>query len=570
MIGSLRAFVWLRWRLLANSLRGGRRRDTLEQISRAVSLMMPAILGVLSLGLVVATTVVGFVGGRAAANGVIDAPLAVFVLRVSLALMVSVLVIFAVVMPSQATLTRYTRLLLLPISRRSLHVVETAASLSDPWLLWIVPGLFAIGIGIFAGGRPMAAALATLAAVVLIATLAALNTLLGFLVSLIVRNRRRSEIFTLVFVIGISAASFLPALFAGDLEERSKGERRRRDRPEFSVERVDAALPWWTRALPPEIYARTVLAGLRSDGAGAVVGVAALAAELAALFAASAMVHARLLGTPEGRGRRSRRDATDVAVLALPLLGPRPSAIAWSTFKTTLRSVRGRLMVILGGPLVAVLLLVLTTAEPDEAWPAFLMAHGYLAVGVGGIFGIYSLQAISMNFFGSERSGLTLQFLLPFTDAEIARGKVAGGLLALSPALALTVVAVAAVAPTGSPWYWLAAFMGVVATYLWMSPFFVWLSALFPVPADLSKTGSGGNPHALPMFAGTFLALLVAAPAAGILAAGAFWLRQPLVTFLLMSGWLILAAAVAHVLVVLTAGAITMRRENLALVAQGK
>jgi hypothetical protein len=54
VIRSLRAFIWLRWRLLANGLRGGRRRDTIEQISRSLQLFMPIILGVMSLGIVVA------------------------------------------------------------------------------------------------------------------------------------------------------------------------------------------------------------------------------------------------------------------------------------------------------------------------------------------------------------------------------------------------------------------------------------------------------------------------------------------------------------------------------------
>ena len=38
----LRAIVWLRWRLLRNSISGGRKRDSLEQVSRAMALMVRA------------------------------------------------------------------------------------------------------------------------------------------------------------------------------------------------------------------------------------------------------------------------------------------------------------------------------------------------------------------------------------------------------------------------------------------------------------------------------------------------------------------------------------------------
>ena len=40
MMRNLRAFVWLRWRLLVNSLRGGRKRDRLEEISRVLAMML--------------------------------------------------------------------------------------------------------------------------------------------------------------------------------------------------------------------------------------------------------------------------------------------------------------------------------------------------------------------------------------------------------------------------------------------------------------------------------------------------------------------------------------------------
>jgi hypothetical protein len=568
VIRYFRAFVWLRWRLLANSMRGAKRRDTLEQVSRALALLTPVILMVMSLGLVVATSVLAFTGGRSAANGLFSPQMGVFILRIALAIMLAVLALFAIIVPSQTSLTRYTRLLLLPIPRRVLHLIEVAASLADPWLLWIIPGVLAFAVGVAAGGRPAAGLVAAVAAIALIFTFAAINSLLSFLVAWLIRNRRRSEIFTLVFVVGISAVSLLPALFAGGIDRRESGSRGRQE--PFSVTDFDRRLPAWTAGLPTELYGRAVLGAMREDSRAVTAGLAGLAIEFGILLVLSGLVHNRLLDTPMGGRRRSSRDTTQASVFQLPLLGPRASAVAWAQFRTAMRSVRGRLMLVLSGPMIAVLVLIVTRVEPDEKWPRFLLAHGYFMLGAGGIFALYALQPFTMNLFGTDRGGLTSQFLLPLDDAEIARGKIAGCLLLLMPTMALTLVAAAAVAPSGSPFYWAAAFLGVIATFLWLSPIGVWLSALFPQAADLSRTGSGGNPHALPMFLGTVLVALIAAPAALIVVIGAFWLHQPLLTLGVMGFWTLLAAGVAHPLVVFASRAITMRRENLSMIAQGK
>lgn len=570
MIRLLRAFVWLRWRLLSNSLRGGTRRDTMEQISRALALIVPLALAAMSVGLVVVTGVVAFMGGRAAATGLMDPAMMALILRGAVAVMAGIVILFAIIVPSQTTLTRYSRLLLLPIPRRMLHAVEVSAGLVDPWVLWIIPGVLAIAVGLAAGGWLGPALLAGVAAVVFILTVAVLSTLASLLVTLLVRNRRRAELFTVVFVVAVSLLSFLPALLAGRIEERRPGERRGERRPSMSATEFDQSLPLWTRALPTELYGRAVLAGMQRDTVNASLQIAGLAGQCLILYLISGVVHGRLLATPEGGRRRSRGDVTAVPVLQLPVVSGRISAIAWAQARTALRSVRGRLMVVLSGPMMAALIVLVNYVEADEAWPAFLLQHGWVLLGASGIFALYALQPFSMNLFGTDRAGLTLQFLGPISDAELARGKIIGCLLMLMPALALSVAAVALVAPTGSPWLWLAALLGIVSCFLWLSPICVWLSALFPVAADMSKSGSGGNPHALPMFAGTFLVLLVALPATLILGAGAFWYSQPLVAVLAMAAWTGLAAAIAHPLVILASRAIAARRENLAMIAQGK
>jgi hypothetical protein len=150
----LRAIVWLRWRLLKNSMAGGRKRDAVEQLSRALALVMPFAVLALGTGTFIAVSVVGFVGGRMMATGLVATGPGLVVVRLIVGLMVFAIVSLSVVSPTQSTLSRYTRLLLLPIPRRVLHVVEVAASLGDPWVAVAAAALTTFAAGLWSGGRP--------------------------------------------------------------------------------------------------------------------------------------------------------------------------------------------------------------------------------------------------------------------------------------------------------------------------------------------------------------------------------------------------------------------------------
>ena len=113
----------------------------------------------------------------------------------------------------------------------------------------------------------------------------------------------------------------------------------------------------------------------------------------------------------------------------------------------------------------------------DERFAVMLAANGHLMVGAGGLFCLYAMQALTMNMFGSDRSGLTLQFLSPIADRDLARGKVAGCGMIFGVGLALAVGSALLVAANSPPSLWIAVVLGVVATYILLSPLFVWLSA---------------------------------------------------------------------------------------------
>ena len=562
MTRTLRAFVWLRWRLLRNSVGKSQRRDTLEQISRMLALFVPLALAALSVGSFVAAGFVGYFAGRAIGSGLAGADTTVFVLRLVLFGALVLLVSFAVVTPTQTALSRYTRLLLLPIHRHTLHLVEVLAGIADPWLAVTIPGLFSFAAGLAVGGMAGAAAVTLAASIALVGVFAVLGALLGFLVSWLVKNRRRGEIFTLVSVLLITVVSFFPAMFAERLDDRPRGSQRGLSRAD-----VERALPFWTQALPSELYGRTVSAAIAGRADRAIEALLLLVAEGALLFIFSSAAHRRLLDAVESnRGSRSSR--RDVAARRVPLARPAVSAIAIAQFRTAMRSVRGRLGVLLPGPIVAMFAFMFSRM-PDEAWAVALASHGHLMFGASTIFALYSLQPFTMNLFGADRAGLTLQFLAPVSDRDLARGKILGCALVFALTLAINLVAALAVAANGSPMLWLASLLNAGAMFLLLSPLCVWLSALFPMAADLSKAGSGGNPHPLPMLGGTVVVLALAAPGGVLLWFGANWFGAGIVLGL-MFVWLLLAAAISLPLLGVASRAIAGRRENLALVAQGR
>ena len=107
---TLRAFVWLRWRLMRNSLRSGQRRDALEQFSRGLAFLMPAIIIVLSVGSIIGSGFAGFFAGLQGGRGQESRDVTVLAMRILLFGAFVFQVIFAVVSPTQSEFAKYTRL----------------------------------------------------------------------------------------------------------------------------------------------------------------------------------------------------------------------------------------------------------------------------------------------------------------------------------------------------------------------------------------------------------------------------------------------------------------------------
>jgi hypothetical protein len=333
----------------------------------------------------------------------------------------------------------------------------------------------------------------------------------------------------------------------------------------FSVVKFDAALPRWTHAIPSELYGLSLNSAMAGRQGTAWLAVVVLIAEGLLLFAASSAVHARLIGSLENEQDHRRRISKPLGGFELPFVRPSVAAVAMTYLRMALRSVRGRLAILLPAPmLLAIAVLVRRMPDVPDGMSA-VFHRGDLLFGVGSVLALHALQPFTMNLFGTDRAGLTLLFLSPIDDRDLARGKILGCALLLGVSMSLCLVGAVIVAPGGEVWTWLAVPIGIAAVWLWASPLAVWLSILFPVAADLSKTGKGGNPHPLAMLVGLVAVMALLVPTALLFVAAEFWLREPPLVLVLELSWLLVAVLVAWPLLNLAASSLSSRRENLAL-----
>lgn len=567
MIRFLRAFAWLRWRLMLNGVRGSRRRDALEQISRLLALVVPAAIVVTSAGSILMVSAAGLLGGYAIASGKYAfAPDAIILGTRILLFVVTGLVLF---MPiggaAQTTGTKYSRLLLLPISARSLHLVEVLAGLADPWIFFSLPGLGLFATGLAAGGRPDLAGVAFAAGLALVIVLASLASLVSFLVSWLFRDRRRAELLTIIFVMSISVVAMLPQVLSDGETGRRVGRVAGRG---FSVARVDALLPAWSQALPSEVFGRVMNAAVAGTAGhrGAAAGwMAVLLAQGALLFWLSSLVHRRLLESAVGSSGTRHRVTKMRPPWRLPGISVQASAIAWVMFKNGLRSVRGRVAVLLPGPMIA-LVSIMMLRQPDEVpWIATLGTHSHAMFAASLVVSMLAIHPFTLNQFASDRTGLTLQFLLPVSTRDLVRGKALGGGALFVLAALISGLAAALATGGGSPVAWAMTALGGLAMYVAVTPVAALLSAVFPVVADMSKAGSGGNPHTASALIGMVAAGVGALPAVAIGVSGFLPFGSQTASLVAMFVWLCVVTVVAWLLLGVAARVVTARRENLFL-----
>ena len=564
MVRVLRAFAWLRWRMLINSFEKTGSRDVVERFSLAIEKLGPIVAAVLMIpsGLLLAAGSVA--AGYTLARG--DQSALFFEAARYLLWAVPVFCIIGPVLMPAADRTNPVRLLLLPISRRTLYVAQAFSAFGDIWVLVLLPLVLFLPIGLLAAGAFAAAVLTLIAGALLVAVVIGISSLTTSLLHLAVRDRRRGELLALLFIVIIPAASMLPGLLQGS-RHRARVEGRAEAREPMHIPYWLATTgAWAVRLYPTELYVASTRAAARPDLASAGVRIAALAATGLGLHALGMFVFGRVLASPGSTGARRTVPMRAAWGRTLPGLSPGASAVALAQLRLGLRTPRGRAILLSPVVMIGIFAIVMRRQIGSMDFGPLSFSSGFSLATFGSFVSLLSILPIAMNQFAVDKAGLTLALLSPLTDGEYLAGKAVGnGLIAAIPAM-LCVVLAFVLSPGGSLALWIAIPPALLATYFLVAPAAAVLSALFPRAVDLNSIGRGSNAHGLAGLLG-FLAFIVSgAPSVLIMLLVSNWLGWPAGVPVLLVVWCAIAYAIGRVLFIPARHIFATRRENLAMI----
>jgi hypothetical protein len=591
MIRYFRALAWLRWHLVVNSVRPTRKRDAMERASRAFQVLGPILAFLLFVPAILLMGVLGLFGGWSLGSSGSFLAAAQIVLRMVLLFGFVLTILTPLLRAAQGAPRNLTRFLLLPVPARFLYVGEALSGLGDPWLAILTSGLLCLALGWMMAGGVAPALLLLAAAAAILGFLTGLGALSSSFTHLVFRDRRRGEMISLVLLITMAAGGMLPGLLSTFEPSRKRtpdagvvaGKGQHPESapqgdpkppvpapgPPGKMEWDGRVLPPWAAAYPPELYVRCVALASERRASSAFLPLAILAAWAVAAHGIASRIYRRLLETPEIQS--SRRGGNSFALWGrVPGLGPAASAVAMAQVKLIFRTVQGKIALCLP-PLVVLVMGTLWIRRPEEMMSASPpVPFGVILAFAGVAFAFMTLEASTLNQFAMDRAGLTLEFLAPVSDRDLIRGKAAGGaILAASRAL-LCYLAALIIAPGGSPFLWLAVIAGGAAVFFLLAPGGAIISALLPKTTDVGRIGKGGKPHPVASFLGMLCIAAGAGPAVGLVLGALFLFESPALAFLLVAGWAAVAAAISLPLFRLAESLLAQRRENLALVAQGR
>lgn len=558
MIESIRTLIWLRWRLLVNSLRPSSR-DTIERFSRALDVLVPILLLIVLAPTLLSIAVLAPLGGSALPGDESLRPVVLILVRVGLGAVLLLAVFLPVLRARQAG--GIGRLLLSPLSRSALHVADAAAGLADPWLLAAVPVLLLMPLGIAAAGAWWAALQSAIAGVFTLATLIFAGAAAAHGLMLVFRKRGRGEwaVLALMGLLIVGELLFVWSLPSGD--GRAVPATRSQ-----SGALLSETFPYWSWAVPTESFAMVLSRSTRGETAW--FPLALSCAWMAVAFGVSRSLFRRLAQAPnEGSGTRggARRWLPGWPAV---WVGPGVAAVMQAHLRFFLRTLRGKTAVY-GAPLPGLIFGVMLRGQSSASRESGLGTALFLMVSITGLCMLY-LQPLVANQFAAEAGGFTRQRLSPLSLRELLRGRFAA---ALAVYLVITTVSLAVfwmLFPMIEPVLVAAALMAGCSTFALLLPLAALLSAIFPKAADLSRFGSAGNPNAVAATILSIAILLVFGPVAGLFGLIWWWIGSALAMALAAFVCTTAALTVAVFLLNLVEPAVATRLENLSIAAQGR
>lgn len=562
MLRLFKAFAWMRWRLLMNSIERTGARDVVERLSLAVehlgsivafALLIPSAIGLAGMAI--------FAGYSLATGGAHPITLTVLAVLLTSATLLSVVGPIMLAGPDR---TNVVRLLLLPIPRSALYLTHVTGTLTEPWILLTWPVLLALPLGLLFGGAPIAAVVALMAGLMLGLTLMGLSSLSTQLLHLLVRNRRRGELVALLFILVLPMVGILPGMFDDD---RPAGRSRRaaaprEERQPGPIEEVAGRV---FALLPSQLYSRTLRTAVSPTGAPHASSLLTLALFVGAVHGMGLLAFGRLLDLPASSGPRQAATRGPSRRFRMPGLSTATSAVALAHVRLATRTPRGR-SILLSPLIVFVMFALLMRKGGGDIDLGFINVAGGMALASFGSFVcLLAILPLAMNQFAIDGAGLTLELLLPLDASELLIGKAIGnGMIAGAPAL-LCIIGGFLIYPGGHPALWLSLPLILISIYVVAAPVAATLSAAFPRTVNLNSIGRGSNAHAMAGLLG-MLAILVAAIPPALMALAASAVGRPALAPVLLLVWTAIAAVIGRALFVPARRVFLSRRENLGMV----
>lgn len=557
MLRILKAFAWLRWRMLVNSLEKTGSRDTLERFSLAIEKLGPLLAAILLVPSAIFLAGLGVASGYLLATGGSPMP---FAAARYLLLPVPILAIVGPLFLPAADRTNPIRLLLLPISRSTLYVAQSASAFGDPWNVLMIPLIVGVPIGLAAGGAFVPALLCAAMSAFLIATVVGLAALATSVLHLVARDRRRGELIALLFIVVIPVVAMLPGLLGIDDDDRRPRGRRGPVVPGWASELGSRALAVY----PTELFVNGTRATLEGNLPQGGLSTAGLGAAALLVHGFGFLAFARVLDSPGSTSTRRSAPMRAAWGTRLPGLSAGASAVALAHLRLAMRTPRGRSILL--SPLAIFLIFgMLMYRSGDMDFGPFRFDSGLGLATFASFMCLLSLLPIAMNQFAVDKAGLTMTLLSPLTEEEILAGKSAGNALVAAPPTLFCILAALLVFPGGAPGMWIALVLGLIAVYLVVAPVAAICSATFPRSVDMNSIGRGSNAHGAAGLIGMLSFLAAGLPPATLTFLAAAVLQRPSLVPVFVGLWCVIAYVISRVLFMQARRIFISRRENLAM-----
>jgi hypothetical protein len=430
-MSQLLTLIWLKWRLLRNSLRSSK-----AVVNKAASLL--GTLLALAMSLAVAL-ILGFVAYALTQPGVFgdalrnarthDLPEAMSVEFIFFSMFGILYLMWATVPLSIGGGKQFDagKLLMYPITLRKLFAVDFVSELTTLHSVFAVPAVLAvcIGAGLGSGNLTTTVIVAFPAILFGIALSKWLSTVIG---SLVRRKRGRGE--TIVALIG--AVAGVGAVAAGQVAP-------------ILVKHADSIR--YLRWTPPGAAAFLLTTNAATDQASYAAALIALSAYAVGLTVATYWLARRAaLGLEGMRRRKVAVQPTTVVSYSgwqVPFMSAQLSAVLEKELRYAMRNAQVRMMALM--PLILIVIRFVNSrrwATPRSPAAGDFLAYGSGLLPLGGVLYVFLILAgISCNSFAFEEGGMRTLILSPVDRRKVLLGKnIAVTLIALVFCTALLIL----------------------------------------------------------------------------------------------------------------------------------